>query len=232
MATKDRALCRSLQNQTIGIKAWVHTTEYHPIQQTPGKDTLLHSLVEPSETHHSGQIKKDQPQKDLHLRARGTLGLPPPVGRPHRQTRRWDLCHHHRPEGSARTAVISRTTRRWRRPHQTYHQPSTATDHHRRRWNRQTLKWCRSREPAATGSSSQIWPPSRPTIQSPEAAAPVSSSAGGTRCPRPTRCSSRRSRRTWRRSPRRSWLHEKTKVRRRHQPRELSPATSVTSLFC
>jgi hypothetical protein len=85
MATKDRASCRSLQNQTAGIKAWVRTTEYHPIQQTLGIAALLCSPAEPSGTHQSDQIKKDQPQKGLHLRARGTLGQPPPIGRPDRQ---------------------------------------------------------------------------------------------------------------------------------------------------
>jgi hypothetical protein len=38
-------------------------TEYHPIQQTLGKDTLLNSSVEPFETPHFGQIKKDRPRK-------------------------------------------------------------------------------------------------------------------------------------------------------------------------
>jgi hypothetical protein len=50
-------------------------TEYHPIQQTSGIDALLQSPVEPSETLHSGQIKKGRHQKDLHLHTRETLGL-------------------------------------------------------------------------------------------------------------------------------------------------------------
>jgi hypothetical protein len=58
MATKNGALRRSLQNQTVGIKGWVRTTEYHPIQQTTGIAALLCSPTEPSGTHHSGQIKK------------------------------------------------------------------------------------------------------------------------------------------------------------------------------
>jgi hypothetical protein len=56
-------------------------TEYHSIQQTLGIAALLHSPAEPSEIHHSGQIKKDQPQKGLHLRVRGTRGQPPLKGR-------------------------------------------------------------------------------------------------------------------------------------------------------
>jgi hypothetical protein len=55
--------------------------EYHQIQQTPGIRALLHSLVEHSETPHSGQIKKDQPQEGLHLRTRRTLGQPPLLGK-------------------------------------------------------------------------------------------------------------------------------------------------------
>jgi hypothetical protein len=46
MAIKNGASRRSLQNQTVGIKTWVHTTEYHPIQQTPGKRALLNSPAE------------------------------------------------------------------------------------------------------------------------------------------------------------------------------------------
>jgi hypothetical protein len=63
MATKNRASRRSLQNQMVGIKAWVRMTEYHPIQQTPGIGALIHSPAEPSGTHHSNQIKKLRPQK-------------------------------------------------------------------------------------------------------------------------------------------------------------------------
>jgi hypothetical protein len=37
MSTQNRASRRSLRNQTVGIKTWVRATEYHPIQQTPGK---------------------------------------------------------------------------------------------------------------------------------------------------------------------------------------------------
>jgi hypothetical protein len=91
MATKNRASRRSLQNQTVGTKAWVRTIEYHPIQQTPGIGALLHSPVEPFGTPHSGQIKKDWPQEGLHLRTRGTLGQPPLLGRstgPHAIARR------------------------------------------------------------------------------------------------------------------------------------------------
>jgi hypothetical protein len=33
---KERSSRHSLQNQTVGIKAWMRMTEYHPIQQTPG----------------------------------------------------------------------------------------------------------------------------------------------------------------------------------------------------
>jgi hypothetical protein len=74
MATKDRTSRRSLLNQTVRIKAWVRTTEYHPIQQTPGIAALLRLPTEPFGTPHSGQIKKDQPQEGLHLHTRGTLG--------------------------------------------------------------------------------------------------------------------------------------------------------------
>jgi hypothetical protein len=42
MATKNRASRHSLQNQTVGIKAWVRTTEYHPIQQTQTYDCYIH----------------------------------------------------------------------------------------------------------------------------------------------------------------------------------------------
>jgi hypothetical protein len=35
MARKNRTSCLSLQNQTVKIKAWIHTIEYHPIRQTP-----------------------------------------------------------------------------------------------------------------------------------------------------------------------------------------------------
>jgi hypothetical protein len=66
-----------LPNQTVEIKAWVRTTEYHPIQQTPGKKTLLHSPATPSGTQHSCQIEKSKPQASLHLRPRETLGPPP-----------------------------------------------------------------------------------------------------------------------------------------------------------
>jgi hypothetical protein len=77
MATKNRASHRSLLNQTVKIKAWMCTTEYHPIQQTPGIGALLRSPAEPSETPHFGKIKKNQHQKGLHLCKRGTLGQPP-----------------------------------------------------------------------------------------------------------------------------------------------------------
>jgi hypothetical protein len=36
VATQNRASRRSLQNETVEIKTWVRTTEYHLIQQTPG----------------------------------------------------------------------------------------------------------------------------------------------------------------------------------------------------
>jgi hypothetical protein len=77
MATKDRASRRFLLNQMVGIKAWVRTTEYHPIQQTSGIAALLRSPAEPFGTPHSGQIKKDRPQEGLHLHTRETLGQPP-----------------------------------------------------------------------------------------------------------------------------------------------------------
>jgi hypothetical protein len=82
MATKNGVSRRSLLNQTVRIKAWVCTTEYHPIQQTPSISALLHSPAEPFGTPHSNQIKKDQPQKNLHLCTRGTLGQPPLFERP------------------------------------------------------------------------------------------------------------------------------------------------------
>jgi hypothetical protein len=58
MATKNEPSRHSLLNQTVGIKAWVRTTKYHPIQQTPGIGALVHSPAEPSETPHSDEIKK------------------------------------------------------------------------------------------------------------------------------------------------------------------------------
>jgi hypothetical protein len=93
---KNRASRRSLQNQTVGIKAWVPTTKYHTIQQTPGIGALFHSSEEPSGTTHSSQIKKDWPQEGLHLRTRGILDQPPyrqaptpqPADRPHRRKTR------------------------------------------------------------------------------------------------------------------------------------------------
>jgi hypothetical protein len=42
------------KNQTVGIKAWVRMTEYHPIQQTPGMGALSNLPAEPFGTHHSG----------------------------------------------------------------------------------------------------------------------------------------------------------------------------------
>jgi hypothetical protein len=80
METKNGDSRRSLQNQAVRIKAWVRSTEYHPIQQIPGIGALVHSPAEPSETHHSDQIKKDRPQEGLHLRTRGTLGQTPLLG--------------------------------------------------------------------------------------------------------------------------------------------------------
>jgi hypothetical protein len=59
MATKNRASRRSLQNKTVGIKVWVCTAEYHPIQQTPGIGALLYSPAEASKTSHFGQIEKN-----------------------------------------------------------------------------------------------------------------------------------------------------------------------------
>jgi hypothetical protein len=76
MATKNGASRRSLQNQMVGIKAWVRTTEYHPIQQTPGIGALSLSPAERSGTPHSGQIKENRHWKDLRLRTKGTLGQP------------------------------------------------------------------------------------------------------------------------------------------------------------
>ena len=41
MSTQNRASRCSLRNQTVGIKAWVRATEYHPIQQTPVKGCIV-----------------------------------------------------------------------------------------------------------------------------------------------------------------------------------------------
>jgi hypothetical protein len=76
LATQKRASHRSLQNQTIGIKAWVRTTEYIPIQQTPGiRRTITFaggafrkSTLEPNPKGHD--------QVDLCPSTRGTLGPP------------------------------------------------------------------------------------------------------------------------------------------------------------
>jgi hypothetical protein len=40
----------------------MRTTEYHPIQQNSRQNALFHSPAAPSETQHSGQIKKNRPQ--------------------------------------------------------------------------------------------------------------------------------------------------------------------------
>jgi hypothetical protein len=44
----------SLGNQTVGIKAGVRAIEYHPILWTLSKRCTIHSLSQPSRTHHSG----------------------------------------------------------------------------------------------------------------------------------------------------------------------------------
>jgi hypothetical protein len=53
------------------------TTEYHPIQQTPCKEALLHSSAKPSGTHHSGQIRPNEegPASSLSLACSLSLSI-------------------------------------------------------------------------------------------------------------------------------------------------------------
>ena len=64
-------------DQSVGIKAWVRTTEYHRSSKLQAIEALLHSPAAPSGTQHSGQIEKGRPQVGLHLHPRETLGPPP-----------------------------------------------------------------------------------------------------------------------------------------------------------
>jgi hypothetical protein len=52
------------------IKIWVHPTESHPIQQSPGMIAQWSSPAEPSGTRHSYQIHEKEPPVDPHLGAK------------------------------------------------------------------------------------------------------------------------------------------------------------------
>jgi hypothetical protein len=63
MSTQNRVSCCSLQNQTVGLKAWVRTTEYYPIQQSPGnRSTVIfaagafrNSTLRPDQEKHASE---------------------------------------------------------------------------------------------------------------------------------------------------------------------------------
>jgi hypothetical protein len=70
MATRNKDLRRSLLNQTVGIKAWVRTTECHPIQQTPGKKMhysirwrSFPELITPARSRQTGSGKSSSSHK-------------------------------------------------------------------------------------------------------------------------------------------------------------------------
>jgi hypothetical protein len=86
LATQNRASRRSLQNQTVGINAWVRTTEYLPNQQTPGTSTVTFANGA-FQNSTSSQIQTDMPKEDLRHGAREIRGPPPlfmPIEQPPR----------------------------------------------------------------------------------------------------------------------------------------------------
>jgi hypothetical protein len=83
LATQSRGSRRSLQNQAVGIKTWVRTTEYLPNRQTPGTGTITFSRGA-FQNSTSIQIQTDMHKEDLRLGAR-EIRRPPPLFMPNEQ---------------------------------------------------------------------------------------------------------------------------------------------------
>jgi hypothetical protein len=80
MATHNRASRHSLQNQTVGIKAWVRTIEYLQNQQTQSTSTVTFAIGT-FRNSTSSQIQRDRHKEDLCLGS-GKIRGPPPLFMP------------------------------------------------------------------------------------------------------------------------------------------------------